>query len=270
MATLKFTNITTDSFVKESQPGAGRKRKRHRPAVSCVPCRQRKIRCDRELPCEPCQKQDLASSCSYTPQNADADELSRDGQHLWTRSSSTVILPERRPSESPQSDEVRALKAKIDRLEQIIAGTPSTASQSPALSASRVPDFQLLSKQGTLENFLSLSSEVNRMTGILRGERDKNKTRYLGATHWAAVLHEVSCLYARFVYGWLSATAFAQVSRDEKDPRHGPDLSQQPKSLVRAEATAAESNSQFAYSDLEGSIRRPAVSLITLAGTKRL
>ncbi|KAI1505193.1 hypothetical protein F5X99DRAFT_369991 [Biscogniauxia marginata] len=40
-------------------------RKRRRPAKSCEPCRSRKIKCDRGLPCSPCKRSRAALLCSY-------------------------------------------------------------------------------------------------------------------------------------------------------------------------------------------------------------
>lgn len=42
----------------------GAVRRRRRPAVSCITCRKRKIRCDRKAPCGNCLKS-KGSSCSY-------------------------------------------------------------------------------------------------------------------------------------------------------------------------------------------------------------
>lgn len=54
-------------------PGPGeepRKRRRivrkPRPVVSCLSCRAKKLRCNRELPCQKCEESGRASSCSYT------------------------------------------------------------------------------------------------------------------------------------------------------------------------------------------------------------
>jgi hypothetical protein len=39
----------------------------HRPALSCVQCRRRKIKCDRNVPCGPCSRAKNASFCLYRP-----------------------------------------------------------------------------------------------------------------------------------------------------------------------------------------------------------
>ncbi|KAI9934610.1 hypothetical protein AWENTII_005878 [Aspergillus wentii] len=40
-------------------------RKRRRPAKSCEQCRQRKVRCDRNIPCAPCTRSRTGPRCSY-------------------------------------------------------------------------------------------------------------------------------------------------------------------------------------------------------------
>ncbi|KAF2716792.1 hypothetical protein K431DRAFT_171254 [Polychaeton citri CBS 116435] len=40
-------------------------RKRRRPALSCVPCRLRKVKCDREIPCGQCSRTSAVSTCYY-------------------------------------------------------------------------------------------------------------------------------------------------------------------------------------------------------------
>jgi hypothetical protein len=39
--------------------------KRNRQPLSCLPCRQRKLKCSRQQPCETCVKRNDESSCTY-------------------------------------------------------------------------------------------------------------------------------------------------------------------------------------------------------------
>ncbi|KAK8107275.1 uncharacterized protein PG998_009288 [Apiospora kogelbergensis] len=41
--------------------------KRNRPPVSCEPCRTRKLKCNRSLPCDTCNKRGKSSLCVYAP-----------------------------------------------------------------------------------------------------------------------------------------------------------------------------------------------------------
>lgn len=40
-------------------------RKRPRPVVSCLRCRDKKLKCDRTSPCENCVKAQIADTCTY-------------------------------------------------------------------------------------------------------------------------------------------------------------------------------------------------------------
>ncbi|KAH1489173.1 hypothetical protein KXX42_001451, partial [Aspergillus fumigatus] len=52
-----------DNFPQTTSPP----RKRRRPPKSCDPCRRRKVRCDREVPCGPCQRARTSLHCFYRP-----------------------------------------------------------------------------------------------------------------------------------------------------------------------------------------------------------
>lgn len=47
-------------------------RKRPRPVVSCLRCRDKKLRCDRSIPCTNCAKVNIASDCVYNSQGIQA------------------------------------------------------------------------------------------------------------------------------------------------------------------------------------------------------
>jgi hypothetical protein len=42
-------------------------RKRPRPVVSCLRCRNKKLKCDRATPCQNCIKASIADTCTYDP-----------------------------------------------------------------------------------------------------------------------------------------------------------------------------------------------------------
>lgn len=50
-----FNNITAESFAKESLQGEGRKRQRYREALSCLQCREKKVK----VTCVPIPPQDV-------------------------------------------------------------------------------------------------------------------------------------------------------------------------------------------------------------------
>lgn len=52
-------------------------RKRRRPALSCVPCRRRKVKCDRQDPCGPCSRVGNPNACHYYSSHPPATTSSR-------------------------------------------------------------------------------------------------------------------------------------------------------------------------------------------------
>ncbi|GAA5886329.1 hypothetical protein JCM3774_001787 [Rhodotorula dairenensis] len=57
----KATKRSRSSTLTSTKP----KRKRNRAALSCAPCKKRKIKCDRKLPCESCIKRGEQASCRW-------------------------------------------------------------------------------------------------------------------------------------------------------------------------------------------------------------
>jgi hypothetical protein len=56
-----MSNPDLGGSSKEAQ-----KRPRRRPQLSCVLCKRRKVKCNRELPCDQCYKLSKGRSCTYT------------------------------------------------------------------------------------------------------------------------------------------------------------------------------------------------------------
>jgi len=73
-------------------------RKRRRPALSCEQCRKRKIKCDRNYPCNHCI-QSKTAICTYSSDNATAHALE---VASTTGTSSTIAFPSR-PKKNPSS-----------------------------------------------------------------------------------------------------------------------------------------------------------------------
>lgn len=69
---------TTPSAASAPSPGTlklAEPRRRNRPALSCIQCRSRKIRCDRNEPCASCMKSKIVN-CTY-------EEARRPKPRLW-------------------------------------------------------------------------------------------------------------------------------------------------------------------------------------------
>jgi hypothetical protein len=49
----------------EDTPEAARRKRKQRAVLSCNDCRRRKLKCDRELPCNRCKHGGVADKCAY-------------------------------------------------------------------------------------------------------------------------------------------------------------------------------------------------------------
>ncbi|KAL2018175.1 hypothetical protein VTK56DRAFT_1200 [Thermocarpiscus australiensis] len=80
---------TPAATIKPAEP-----RRRNRPALSCIQCRTRKIRCDRNEPCASCMKSKIVN-CTY-------EEARRPKPRLWRLSPAPASG---QPEQSPTADE---------------------------------------------------------------------------------------------------------------------------------------------------------------------
>ena len=137
--------------------------KRRRPALSCVECRQKKVRCDRNNPCGRCLQSNSAT-CTYTtstvssaenpPQQevivdnplarkctspAQVETLSPGGSRV-TQESPRIILPDSEASEHVwHSDAQRKVEELVDRVRQLeqirLDSNLETPAAAPSVSA---------------------------------------------------------------------------------------------------------------------------------------
>ncbi|KAF3909068.1 hypothetical protein ABW21_db0202682 [Orbilia brochopaga] len=95
-------------------------RKRNRIPVSCGPCRHRKLKCNRQHPCENCVKRDDVASCNYASlaarnrrANTAGDKASPDDMQARIDRLEGLVLslmgsgaPDRRGSKDSKEDDV--------------------------------------------------------------------------------------------------------------------------------------------------------------------
>ncbi|KAL3494973.1 fungal-specific transcription factor domain-containing protein [Aspergillus germanicus] len=97
-------------------------RRRDKPQLSCTRCRQKKLRCDRQQPCQTCKARGLGPYCTYPPRTTPSPRA----------------LPSRPRSHRPLSQS--SLAHRIDRLEDSLSallhtvGNNVTAQQDPRAS----------------------------------------------------------------------------------------------------------------------------------------
>ena len=125
--------------------------KRTRPSLVCNQCRKNKLRCDRSQPCGSCVRRDDADACSYHPSSSANSELSR---------------------QAMAEDRLMQLEVTIKQLMQNQAAAQPQASLTP-------PEIPLESFESSVENAHEFSNDGN------------GTTRYVGSTHWSAVLDDI-------------------------------------------------------------------------------
>lgn len=97
----------------------GEPRRRNRPALSCIQCRTRKIRCDRNEPCASCMKSKIVN-CTY-------EEARRPKPRLWRLSPAPAAV-HHHPERSPTSTDERGAVASAFTFRDIGAPAPPLTS----------------------------------------------------------------------------------------------------------------------------------------------
>ncbi|EED13411.1 C6 transcription factor, putative [Talaromyces stipitatus ATCC 10500] len=156
-------------------------RKRNRVPLSCAPCRQRKLKCNRSHPCENCVKRGDAASCTYAQPGSRKKSSAN-------QSSST----------SPDD-----MQNRIDRLENLVLSLMTNGSQAagPAAAAAALSGHDSV---GSGQNYQDVEIDedvdgqneesdteaVTKSFGIMKV--DNNKSMYISEAHWASVLNDIA------------------------------------------------------------------------------
>ncbi|KAI0973773.1 hypothetical protein F4678DRAFT_470980 [Xylaria arbuscula] len=151
---------------------AAHKRHRCRPAKSCEPCRTRKIKCDRGLPCKPCMRSRASLSCTYKSDH---------------RPGSTGSQPPNSPRIDPILDD------------DVLPCTPekSQSGEVPSLTEplcllSRIE--QHIGNSKSSEPQLSNKSELRIRLPHPHLRAEHEKTRLFGKAHWVHSLEQFNVL----------------------------------------------------------------------------
>ncbi|ETN39712.1 uncharacterized protein HMPREF1541_05938 [Cyphellophora europaea CBS 101466] len=131
--------------------------KRNRQPLSCLPCRQRKLKCSRQQPCDTCIKREDEASCSY------AKPVQKGGSK-----------PD--ASKSKAQDRLRQLE------ELVMQMVDSNQTQQPGAASVPTPVSNTSDTDGTPRD------------GVYT--RGADSTKYVGSTHWSAILENIQDLKA--------------------------------------------------------------------------
>lgn len=178
---------------------AAQPRKRRRPALSCVECRRRKVKCDREDPCDSCKKFQ-SPTCTYSPRGVSS--------RINNASRSTVPSPSTRGASGDNAkadnDDLGARLRGISTSPQtLFNNATSDSEQLLSVSHSIGPgqnDQTLAQRVRKIEHILSVTGkigspvvDVSRSNELpakgFKGSMVKN--RYFGHGHWKSAMSEV-------------------------------------------------------------------------------
>lgn len=124
-------------------------RKRPRPVVSCLRCRDKKLKCDRTAPCENCVKASTGHTCTYK-------------RHAGQHESAPAV---------PTSDAMRDLQARMARVEELLGVGNETEKESDGTPKSEKVTTKML---GTVvvKGDRSVYHGVNDRVTLMRQVRD--------------------------------------------------------------------------------------------------
>jgi hypothetical protein len=107
-------------------------RKRPRPVVSCLRCREKKLKCDRAAPCQNCSKAGCRAECTYNQHPQFSESLpkikrvqlstERDGDDQQTQSRSGTGI-------------IEDLQQRVVKLEELLAVRPHAGNFDPMRDA---------------------------------------------------------------------------------------------------------------------------------------
>ncbi|KAK6524715.1 hypothetical protein TWF281_011615 [Arthrobotrys megalospora] len=186
-----MTDISEFTSVFRARVNLNDKRKankRNRQALSCLACRSRKLKCDRQHPCTACNKRGEGSACTFT--------AAPTGNSIGTGGIT-------KPSSSGQADVKRSeAQAKLQKLEEIVQQL--------------IQSGAVVSKPGTTRNTANRNTREETITELNNDEGDEDSQDepmsesgssqrapvlmcyneasggYVGATHWAALLEQIN------------------------------------------------------------------------------
>ncbi|OAF59293.1 hypothetical protein VC83_04350 [Pseudogymnoascus destructans] len=161
-------------------------RKRNRVPLSCAPCRHKKLKCSRSIPCENCIRRGDAAGCAYA-------------------------APGPRRKAAPLGSSPDDMQNRIDRLEGLVLSLMTNGSTAPgptaAVAAERSGSTSTSTAvdDGEMEKIKEEEeygegdeggeSDVDAVAnsfGVLKVDAETEKTMYIGDSHWHLVLSDIA------------------------------------------------------------------------------
>ncbi|KAI1422017.1 hypothetical protein F5Y12DRAFT_787100 [Xylaria sp. FL1777] len=158
--------------------GSRKAEKRNRPPLSCEPCRTRKLKCNRNLPCDSCVRRSKASLCHYAP-NASRGYTGPPKQRKLQDRLNTL---ENLIASFVSGDTIVRSKATFD--EDLNQDYSETASPSIKLSSKTIRSDSDSTSQDKAE--AALTPETPHLQ-----EAGDGQVNYIDPSHWQSILEDI-------------------------------------------------------------------------------
>ncbi|KIX03756.1 uncharacterized protein Z518_07309 [Rhinocladiella mackenziei CBS 650.93] len=161
----EFSSLTHKfrANLDHQQQGGNKISKRNRQPLSCAPCRIKKLKCDRGHPCETCIKKGDQASCTY---GKTAPIFNRSEAHT------NAVNNHNNNGRSKAQERLRHLEQLVMQMVDNSVG-PSQPSESMAAAS---PERDAPNPTIATEGHLQVGS---------------SEARYVGSTHWSAILENI-------------------------------------------------------------------------------
>lgn len=180
-----------------NESASGPQRRRRRPALACEKCRRRKIKCDRNTPCDQCIRS-KSETCAYLPDDAPvpAGKKRRVGiSHTTNTSTTPSTTSHESPSSTANIPAAGAFDALTDQFS--IGGNSTTDPSKERASTVRAPLDQLHQLRHKLPDPANtesaepatVSSPIHNDALPMKGVFEK--TRLFGQSHWMNSIEQV-------------------------------------------------------------------------------
>ncbi|KAK4465034.1 fungal-specific transcription factor domain-containing protein [Cladorrhinum samala] len=156
-------------------------KKRSRIRFSCTTCRDKKLKCDRQSPCDQCVKRSIEATCQFIPYvtgSPRAGQIATVGPRLKDASANT--RSKQLPNES-------AIQSRLKHLEHLVQVLKAQRRGNGASKASDVPVTEPLPEEESEDEVLpTLGQRVRETAENIFGEM-----RYVDSSHWEAILSDL-------------------------------------------------------------------------------
>ncbi|CAN6663857.1 hypothetical protein TRVA0_035S01002 [Trichomonascus vanleenenianus] len=197
---------------KPPLPKPGKTRRR-RKALSCNFCRQRKLKCDRQLPCSTCVKRHSGEQCSYSQQSSKDDSPREAAMTEQLRKSEESFRVGPLPRSDDKGKNSVDIKRRLDQMESLVMsmlmekqqGESSTSPTNADTinSHSSSSSSTIGARDKGMAGMFGLNpetiggaddmdevSKLNESFGMIKLDR-KGKSIYHGDTHWVTLFSDV-------------------------------------------------------------------------------